>query len=74
MATEVTNSYVGMTHQELEQVWRHTNAVAASDYTDAELRAINRKWRSLGKKIAHGPAVRIKDGSLAQGNKRRKSA
>lgn len=74
MANEVMNSYVGMSHRELRDAWMHSGAVRGSDYTAGELAAIDRKWRSLGKKIALGAAVRIPDGSLNSGNKRRKSA
>lgn len=74
MEAPVSNSYVGMTHDELDKAWRDTNAVRGADYTERELQQINRKWRSLGKRIAQGPAVTIKDGPLSGGNKRRQSS
>lgn len=31
---------------------------------DSYMREIDRRWRTLGKLIDHGPAVRIRDGRL----------
>lgn len=71
MANEVKDSYVGLNYGEIRQQWMLSGAVRGSDYTGAELDRIDRKWRSLGRRIAAG--ARIPDGPLFTGNKRKTS-
>lgn len=71
MANDVKDSYVGLNHGEVRQLWLASPAVRGSDYTQLELERIDRKWRSLGKRIANG--ARIPDGPLFTGNKRKTS-
>lgn len=32
---------------------------SSADYKPHELEAIHRRWKSLGKQVSHGPAVRL---------------
>lgn len=54
---KVEDSYAGRTYQEIELIWSAKHA--ASGYKPHELEAIHKRWKSLGKKIAHGPSVRV---------------
>lgn len=49
--------YGNSTYPEILATWstRYANA----DYKPHELEAIHRRWKSLGKKIAHGASVNL---------------
>lgn len=55
---KVEDNYTGMSYQEMFQVWSGKHA--ASGYKPHELERIHRTWKSLGKKIQRGAAVRIR--------------
>jgi hypothetical protein len=53
----VQDCYAGLSHHELYERWSTKYLGAA--YTEKDLEAIHRRWKSLGKKVTQGPAVRL---------------
>ena len=49
-------SYRGMSDREISETWKQR---FLGEYTQAELERIDRRWRALGKQVAHGPSVRM---------------
>jgi hypothetical protein len=54
---KVNDSYAGLSYQEIYEVW--SAKAISSGYKPHELEQIHKRWKSLGKKIAQGPAVRL---------------
>jgi hypothetical protein len=49
-------SYRGMTDRQISETWQRR---FLGEYSQTEMERIDLRWRSLGKKAAHGAAVRL---------------
>lgn len=54
---KVEDSYANLSYQEVYETWSAKHQ--ASSYKPHELEAIHKRWKSLGKQVAQGPAVRL---------------
>lgn len=49
--------YGDKTYPQMLATW--SAKYGATDYKPWELEAIHKRWKSLGKQVSHGPAVRL---------------
>lgn len=61
---KVNDCYAGLSYTEIYDMWSHKDMCAG--YKPHELLQIHRKWKSLGKQVAQGAAVRL-DGRKRRG-------
>lgn len=58
-----TNKRVaGRTHDQIDREWRAKYESLLDAREQLEMPEIHRRWRSMGKLVSHGAAVRIQDG------------